>query len=289
MTQKIKLDAALDMKSKVVNTRFGDIEYCSIGQGVPILFIHGGHSNCNETLAHKGFSLDKFQLITPSRPGYGKTPLSDRKTPKQVAELITALLEKISVDKIVVYGISAGGLTAIELASNYPNRVSKLILASAISRKWLDEQERTYKIAKIIFNPKVEKLIWATVRFFAKIVPKLMAKNFHSQFSKQPAKNLKSSDVKELISAMNHYSSGAGFLVDIDQDISEDVISKIKCPTLIIHSKNDNSVPIEHARHSNRMIQNSSLEILENDWGHLFWIGADSVRPIEKILEFVQD
>lgn len=63
------------MNSKVINTKLGEIEYRLIGNGIPILFMHGGHSNCNETLCHKGFNLEKFKLITPSRPGYGRTPL----------------------------------------------------------------------------------------------------------------------------------------------------------------------------------------------------------------------
>jgi pimeloyl-ACP methyl ester carboxylesterase len=277
------------MKSTVINTRLGDIEYCSVGQGTPILFIHGGHSNCKETLCHKGFDLEAFQLITPSRPGYGKTPLNGNRTPKQTADLIAVLLEHLSTNKVIVYGVSAGGLTAVELASNYPSIVSKLILASAISRKWLSEQEKIYKTAKKIFNPKVEKFIWGMVRFLSRIFPNTIAKNFYPQFSKTPIHKLEKSDVQELVSTMKYYNSGQGFLNDIDQDINDDVILKIKCPTLIIHSENDNSVPLEHAQYSNEMIEHSSIEILQNDWGHLFWIGTDSARPIEKTLEFVKE
>lgn len=127
------------MSSKVINTRLGRIEYCSVGKGIPVLFEHGGISNCNETLCYKRFDLEKFQLITPSLPGYGKTPLKGNRTPKQTANLIIELIEYLSIYDVTVYGISAGGLTVIELAGNYPNKVNKLILASAISKKWLDK------------------------------------------------------------------------------------------------------------------------------------------------------
>jgi pimeloyl-ACP methyl ester carboxylesterase len=63
------------MRIEVIKTDKGQIEYSIVGKGVPILFLHGGHSNCQETLLHKGFDTNKFQLITPSRPGYGNTPL----------------------------------------------------------------------------------------------------------------------------------------------------------------------------------------------------------------------
>jgi pimeloyl-ACP methyl ester carboxylesterase len=277
------------MNCKIINTRLGEIEYRSVGKGIQILFVHGGHSNCNETLCHKGFDFEKFQLITPSRPGYGKTPLNNNKTPKQAADLIVELLNHLSIDNVIVYGISAGGLTAIELASNYPDKVSKLILASAVSKKWLNEQEKIYKIAQKMFNPKIEKFIWGMLRFFLRIFPNMIAKSFYSQFSKNPIHKLKKEDIQELILSMKHYSSKMGFLNDIDQNINDEIFTNIKCQTLIIHSKNDNSVPFEHALYSKKMIENSKLIELNNEWGHLFWIGTDSKNSIEKIIEFIEE
>jgi pimeloyl-ACP methyl ester carboxylesterase len=277
-----------EMNSKVVNTKFGSIEYSSIGKGTAIVFVHGGHSNCKETLCHKGFDLERYRLITPSRPGYGNTPLGNNRTPKQAADLIIELIRDLSIEKVVVYGISAGGLTAIEMASNYPNKVSKLILASAISKKWLDENGKIYKTVKKMFNPRMEKLTWGMVKCFSQIFPNMIAKSFYPQFSSKSKHKLKKVDVQELISTMRHYRSKTGFLNDIDQNIKEGIVAKIKCPTLIIHSKNDSSVPFEHALHSNKMIDNSVMAKLDNEWGHLFWIGTDSMVPITKTLEFIE-
>ena len=277
------------MNGKVINTKFGKIEYCSIGKGIPILFVHGGHSNCNETLCHKGFDLEKFQLITPSRPGYGRTPLNNNKTPRQTAKIVVELLNYLSVDNVIVYGISAGGLTAIELASNYPDKVNKLILASAISKKWLDEQGKIYKTAQRIFNSNVERFTWGMVRFFSEIFPSMIAKSFYPQFSKNPVHKLDRDDINELISSLKFYRSRTGFLNDIDQNINRDIVAKIKCPTLIIHSKNDNSVSLEYAKHANNMIENSEIEVLQNEWGHLFWIGNDSNDSIRKTIEFIEE
>lgn len=65
------------MTTEVAYTAKGRVEYSITGTGMPVVFLHGGHSNCNETLFHKGFDTRTFSLITPSRPGYGNTPLSD--------------------------------------------------------------------------------------------------------------------------------------------------------------------------------------------------------------------
>lgn len=277
------------MNSKLINTDLGVIEYCSIGKGKPILFVHGGHSNSNETLCHKGFNTERYQLITPSRPGYGNTPLKNNKSPGHAAGLIVELLNYLSLENVIVYGISAGGLTAIELAGNYPDKVNKLILASAISKKWLDADGKVYKKARKLFSPKTEKIVWAMVKLFLKILPNMVAKRFYPQFSKHPVHKLKKDDIYELASAIKHYNSKKGFLNDIEQKINNEVFAKINCPTLIIHSENDNSVPLEHPLHANKMIEKSKIEILQNEWGHLFWIGTDSKKSIEKTLKFIEE
>lgn len=277
------------MDIKIIKTELGEIEYSTTGNGKPVLFIHGGHTNCNETIWHKGFDLKKFQLITPSRPGYGNTLLNNNKTPKQQADLIISLLDYLSIDKVILYGISAGGLTTIELAGNYPERVEKLILASSISKEWLDKKGKLYKTAKRIFDPKVEGFIWGMIRFFSGLFPNLIAKNFYPQFTSNSLHKLRKEDIKELISMFKNFKSGAGFINDIDQNIETDIFSKIKCPTLIIHSKNDNSVLFEHALHSNKMIENSKLVALNNEWGHLFWIGKDSNDSISKTIAFITE
>ncbi len=277
------------MNCKLINTKLGEIEYSLIGEGIPILFIHGGHTNCNSTLWHKGFDLKKFQLISPSRPGYQNTPLNDNKTPKQAADLIIRLLDYLEINKVILYAISAGGLTAIELASSYPERVEKLILASAVSKEWFDKKGRLYKTAQRIFNPKIEGIVWGLIRFLSGLLPNVIANNFYPQFTTNLPHKLIQEDVKELVSMFKNFSSGTGFINDIDQNIDNDVISKINCPTLIIHSKNDNSVPLEHALHSNKMIKNSKLVELNNEWGHLFWIGDDSTDSIKKTIEFIEE
>lgn len=276
------------MEIKIIDTDKGQVEYSIVGKEKPVLFLHGGHSNCKETIFHKGFDTNKFQLITPSRPGYGKTPLDDKFTPGKTADLVIALLDYLKIEKVVLYAISAGGLTSIELASRYPERVDKLILASAVSKKWLDKNGQVYKTAKKLFNPKIEKIVWGMIRFFSLLFPKMIANNFYPQFSKNELHKLDEGDVNELLSTFKHFNSKTGFMVDIEHNIEREIITNIHCPTLIIHSRNDNSVSFEHAEHANKMINNSKLIGLDNEWGHLFWIGKDSNESIKKIIDFIE-
>ena len=275
------------MKTFTISTKRGNIEFVSKGKGIPVLFIHGGHSNCKETLLHKGFDLTKFNAIVASRPGYGKTTLNNNESPRQAAALFIELLDYLNLEKVIIYGISAGGLTAIELAGNFPERVNKLILASAVSKKWLDPNGKIYKTTKKLFHPGTERIVWGMIRFFSLLTPGLIAKSFYTQFTTNLPHKLNKSDVKELTHTFKYFRSKKGFLNDVDQNTDDVIITKIKCPALIVHSKNDKSVSYEHALHSNKMIKNSELLSLDNEWGHLFWIGADSKKTIEKIIEFI--
>jgi pimeloyl-ACP methyl ester carboxylesterase len=202
--------------------------------------------------------------------------------------LVVALLNYLKIDKIVLYAISAGGLTSIELASRYPERVEKLVLASAVTKKWLEKNGKVYKTAKQLFNPKTERIVWGMILLFSGVFPKMIANNFYPQFSKNKPHKLEKSDINEFLSTFKYFNSKSGFMSDIEHDVETGLISQIKCKTLIIHSRNDNSVPFEHAEHANRMIKESKLIGLDNEWGHLFWIGKDSSETIKKIMEFIE-
>ncbi len=81
------------MEINTVHTDKGHFEYSIVGKRIPVLFLHGGHSNCRETLFQKGSDTTKYQLITLSRPGYGNTPLNDNLTPEDTADLKASLSE----------------------------------------------------------------------------------------------------------------------------------------------------------------------------------------------------
>jgi pimeloyl-ACP methyl ester carboxylesterase len=65
------------MTVSITDTARGQIEYNLLGQGKPILFIHGGHVTCREEIFQKGLNPMEYCFITPSRPGYGHTPLTN--------------------------------------------------------------------------------------------------------------------------------------------------------------------------------------------------------------------
>ncbi|WP_299668242.1 alpha/beta hydrolase [uncultured Polaribacter sp.] len=271
----------------IIKTDFGKIEYSIIGKGKPILFLHGGHSNCHETLFLKGYSTDSFKLIIPSRPGYGETPLGENKQPIAAAKLIISMLNKLDIEKVIIVGISAGGLTAIELTSNFPERVEKLILISAVTKKWLHPKDKMYQQGIRLFSPKREKFIWQLYRICFRFFPNRMAKVLIGELSTKQNPKITKQEIDEIRQMTFNQRSKEGFITDLEQNIDASVIAKIKCPTLILHSKNDKSVSIEMATYANKNIRNSNLKVYANKWGHLLWVGLESEQPISEVNKFI--
>lgn len=264
----------------------GQIEYSLVGTGKPILILHGGHSNCRETLSHKGLDQNNFQLITPSRPGYGNTPLGKNTSPESAANLLCELLDSLQIEKVLVLGVSAGGPTAIAFASLFPNRIDKLVLASAVTKKWMDLTDTNYKKAQKIFHPKMEKITWFFLRTFVKIMPSFIAKSMFEELSTLRDYEIQNQEKKSLKSMLLKQGSGSGFLNDLSQVVDENGLERIVCPTLIVHSENDHAVDITHALHASKKIPHSKLMKTYNSWGHLIWLGPEADEILSKINSF---
>lgn len=275
------------MKIRTLNTTIGPIEYSIYGKGEPLLFIHGGHSNAKEILSHKHIDPEKFILITPSRPGYGNTPVSNNLTPIDASKQIIELMNALDFKKFTVIGISAGGLTAIALTSLYPGRVNKFVLVSSISKRWLNSNDELYKKGKQLFNPKVEKYTWGLLKFFLKLFPKMIIKKMTAELSTAEINDIKKEEIKDMKSMLLNQRSKNGFIIDLEHNLEENIIEKIKASTLIIHSKNDKTISKEHPFYAKEKIKNSKLIWVDNKWGHLIWVGKESEEIINHINTFL--
>lgn len=273
---------------KTETTELGQVEYSVRGVGTPLVFFHGGHSSCKETVFQKGFDPSRYMLITPSRPGYGKTPLLKNTTPRKTADLIERLLGSLGIEKAGVVGISAGGLPAIEYAARYPGNTTCLILISAVTRKWLDQNDALYRRGMKMFSPKRENLSWKLFRTFFRLFPNTMTKTLFNELSTVKDPSFTSGEIEQIKEMTFRQASGTGFVADLNHSLGAKTIQNVRCPTLILHSENDKSVPLEMAYYAEESIENSILKTYKNKWGHLLWVGEDSKAPIQDTNDFLE-
>lgn len=275
------------MEIRFVNTRYGTVEVSIKGEGLPLLILHGAHSDCRDELIARGIDTAQYHIILPSRPGYGKTKTIRQLSPEETVDMFAEMMYLIGAKQYIVCGVSAGGPAAIALSAAYPDRVLKLLLVSAVTKPWLEHTGVKRKLAIALFHPMVEWCTWGMVRMFSYMFPVLAARLFFIQFSTHSRKKMVLRDVVLLNRSLRKYRSGKGFIYDIRFSETSIAAEEVRCPTLILHSYYDRSVDISHAVHLRERIPQSELRIFKNYWGHLLWLGSGSERFMQVVNHFL--
>lgn len=121
--------ARISTGSRVVATACGPIEYAIAGRGPPVLAVHGAGGGFDqgtllgEALAHRG-----FRIIAMSRFGYLRTPLPADASASAQADAHACLLDALGIERVAVFGASAGAPSSLQFALRHPRRTSALIL-----------------------------------------------------------------------------------------------------------------------------------------------------------------
>ena len=108
------------------------INYKVDGKGTPLVLIMGIGAPRWEWLLQICAFKQYYKVITFDNRGIGKTDKpSDPYTLRTMADDTVGLMDYLEIDKAHILAHSLGGTIAQEVTINYPERVRKLILASA--------------------------------------------------------------------------------------------------------------------------------------------------------------
>jgi pimeloyl-ACP methyl ester carboxylesterase len=278
-----------EQMSHLVRTELGLIEYRSVGQGPAVLVLNGGHTNCHSPLGHEAFFLVQgYQLIVPSRPGYGRTPSSTGKRAEAFADALVSLLDHLQLDRVIVVGISAGGPTALQLAGRHPERVSKVILQNAATDgRYASGMIRF--LTYVFFNPVLEGVVWAAFRGLGRVAPRAALKIMLLGLSCLPPNQvlamMSPAQQQAALAFLLASRSGSGFLHDIHHHCGD--LGRITAPVLIITSNYDGLVDSSHATYAHTHIQEAQLFVSEAE-SHLMWFSSHDHEIRAKMQEFLQ-
>ncbi len=278
------------MKSLVAQTSRGPIEYVLSGSGPVVLNVHGTSSDCFSTSGLTPLIEGGFSLLTPSRPGYGRTPLAAGKTAAEAADALIGLLDALRIENCFVVAVSGGGPTGLALAARFPERVRRLVLVEAGTQPENRSQEPAYKDQVAFYGP-MHPVIWGMLGLMSRLSPRSMARQCLATFSTHDPddalRRLSDADIRQLGLFFQGHSSRQGALNDLTHTVGEDVLLAVSQPTLVIHSREDRAVPFSHAEWSLKHIPQA--ELCETGFtGHFYYIGPDYPRLWQRILEFLR-
>lgn len=279
------------MKSQIAQTSQGPIEYTLLGSGPLVLVCHGTSSDCFSTELAGPFVEAGFSVLTPSRPGYGSTPLTVGQSAAEAAAGLIALLDYIQVQTCAVLAISGGGSTGVALAAMYPQRIMRLVLAAAITHPEDRPNEPAYK-NQIAFYGPFHVLMWAMLGLMSRLSPRSMARQTLAIFSTHDPEDalsrLSAGDIEKICRFSQGRSSRKGALNDLTHGVGVDKLSAVTQPTLVIHSREDKSVPFAHAEWSLRHIPQVAL-CEAGITGHFFWVGPEASHLSRRLIIFLKE
>jgi pimeloyl-ACP methyl ester carboxylesterase len=153
--------------SRVIETTCGPIEYLQVGEGDPVLVVHGALGGFDQGLfLARSFDLPNSQIIAVSRFGFLRSPVPPGATLDMQADAFAALLDALGIRRVAVFAVSAGSTSAIRFAARHPQRVSALILMGpdAPGEPYMTLPPRL--ISHIMFGS--DFVYWAMIHVFGK-------------------------------------------------------------------------------------------------------------------------
>jgi pimeloyl-ACP methyl ester carboxylesterase len=252
-----------------------------IGDGLPILFIHGG-PNAGSTWLELASLMPGTRRLVLDRPGCGLSDgiLYRKMTLKDLEALIISVIDSVlsyfKLEKTTLLGSSFGGYWAIKYALNRPERVEKMVQEGAPA---LVEGSTIPNFMKALGNP-----------FLKWLIPKLPTTVSNSEKSMKEIGHTHSIENKLIAdSFMEWYVSLCNntdtMKYDFDAiarvvkggkqalqfELSDEEIAKLQTSTLWLWGKDDAFAGSDIAQRIHGRVKNSQLVEFENA-GHLPWL-----------------
>ena len=248
--------------------------YHDQGTGDPVLLLHGSGpgvsawANWRLVIPHLA---ENFRVIAPDIVGFGFTDRPDAIRYDMETWLKHALdfLDAMDIDRAHVVGNSFGGSLAVALATQAPQRISRLVLMGSVGLEFelTEGLDLTWGYTPSLENMRRLLDLFACDR---SLVNDELAR-LRYEASIRPG-------VQESYAAMFPAPRQDGIRKICSR---EDDVSNIQHETLIIHGRDDRIIPVSVSEHMFRCIKNSQLHIFGN-CGH--WTQIEHNRRFNQLV-----
>ncbi len=224
----------------------------------PILFIHGFPLTRAMWAGQVAGLQGVARPIALDLPGHGSSPArADGHTIDDLADACVHLLDQRGVtEPAVICGLSMGGYVAFALWRRHPQRVAGLVLcATRAGADTAAGRAGRDTLAAAVAERGIEAAVEA-------MRPKLLA----------PATYQERPELVARVEQIMRATSSAGAIADLaamrDRPDSTPTLATITCPTLVIHGRDDQVMPVAEAETIAAGVPHARLVVLDRA-GHL--------------------
>ena len=247
--------AWLALPVNVVQTGGLEIAYERVGEGPPLMFVHGAGEDGRVWQPQLEALADEFTVVAWDEPGAGRS--SDVPADFGLADYancLAALIEAVALGPAHVAGISWGGTVVLELYRHHPELVATLILVDTYAgwKGSLSEEEVRARVEG------VHRMLAAPAEEFDPTLPGLFAGDPPAEFVPLLA---------EMAADVRPESFRVALLAMAETD-QRDLLPRITVPTLLVWGEQDVRSPLSVARQFERAIPDTQLVVIP-EAGHV--------------------
>jgi len=233
----------------VVRANGLEIAYERVGDGPPLVFVHGAAEDGRVWQPQLAALADAFTVVAWDEPGAGRSSdvpagfgLAD------YANCLAALIDALALGPAPVGGLSWGGTVVLELYRHHPELVAGLILADTYAgwKGSLREAEVRSRVEG------VRQMLAAPAKDFDPTLPGLFGGDPPAEFL--PLLEAMAADVRR-----ESMRTALSAMANADQ---RDLLPRIAVPTLLIWGELDARSPLSIARQFEQAIPDARLVVI---------------------------
>jgi len=233
------------------------IYYEEYGAGTPLLLLHGGFGSIHDFQQVIPELADHFKVIAVDSPGHGRSELADTLSFQVMTNYFSKMIDLLALNSVDIIGYSDGGIVALLLAVQQPEKVKKVIASGA--------------------NSNMDGLRPEVMGFLKQINPDFIEANQKEWLMDYQSKSPEKDNWKKYIVDMSKMYS--------QEEIIDSVkLSQINAKVLLVYGDKD-VIKLEHGLEMYQTIPGSEFCILPNTPHEVF---RDNPELINKIgIEFL--
>ncbi|CAM5645209.1 alpha/beta hydrolase [Streptomyces pilosus] len=272
---------------KELHTDQGVLRYHEVGEGPPLLLLHGSGPGVTGWRNYRGnlaaFSRH-FRCLVLELPGFGVSDPTDEHPMAAAPKAVQRFLSGLGLDRVDVVGNSMGGIVAVNLALARPGLFRRIVTVGGIGRSIFSPApgEGINLLMDFTENPTREALVrWMhSMVYNPDVVTEEMIEERWTQ----------ATDPDTLAAARRMYgrkafTAAAAAAAQSDQPPYWAMLHRITAPTLITWGRDDRVSPVDMALLPMRTMPRSELHVLP-DCGH--WVMIEQKEAWESaVLAFL--
>lgn len=240
-------------------TLIGDINiaYDDVGEGLPVIFIHGSPFNRSMWKAQVEYFRSEYRVVTYDLRGYGETTVVPGKTTLELfANDMAGLLDFLGIAAGVVVGLSTGGQIALEFYRQFPQRVAALVLADTSARAETPQGRQTrYELAERLVR---EGMYTFAEEFLLRMLAPLTIQQ-QPEVAARVLTMMRSTHPEGVAAALRGRAERRDYVP---------LLTAIKTPTLIAVGRDDTFTPVAESELMHNSINSSELVVID-EAGHM--------------------